>query len=171
MATKTKKDTSTKNTTLLTQEGLTLLQNELEHLKTVERDEVANKLKEAISYGDLSENAEYDHARSEQARIEIRISEIEEVLKNYTLIDTAKRGAKKSAASVGSEVTVISLLEDDENESITFRIVGSTESNIFEGKVSNESPMGSAIIGKEVGEIVRGKAPSGTFEYRIESIK
>lgn len=166
-----KKDTANKNETLLTQEGLALLQAELEQLKTVEREEVANKLKEAISYGDLSENAEYDHARSEQARIEIRISEIEEILKNYTLIDTSRRSAKRNAVSVGSLVTIVSLSEDDKGETHSFRIVGSTESNIFDAKVSNESPIGMALLGKEVGETARGTAPSGAFEYQIESIK
>ena len=154
--------------TLLTKEGLLEFQKELQNLKEVRRVEVAAKLKEAISYGDLSENSEYEDARSEQAQIEIRILELEEIMKNHEIIDTKKTSKKQSVVNVGSLVTITST-EDGKKE--TFRIVGSTESDIFENKLSNESPIGKVLIGKEVGDIVKGQAGSGSFEYKITEIK
>ncbi len=154
--------------TLLTKEGLLEFQKELQNLKEVRRVEVAAKLKEAISYGDLSENSEYEDARSEQAQIEIRIVELEEIMKNHEIIDTKKASKKQNVVNVGSLVTIVST-EDDKKE--TFRIVGSTESDIFENKLSNESPIGKSLIGKEAGEIVKGQAGSGMFEYKIIEIK
>lgn len=154
--------------TLLTKEGLIDLQNELQNLKEVRRVEVAAKLKEAISYGDLSENSEYEDARSEQAQLEIRILELEEIMKNHEIIDTKKASKKQSGVIVGSLVTIVSV---DDGKKETFRIVGSTESDIFENKLSNESPIGRALIGKDVGDIVKGQAGSGTFEYKIAEIK
>ncbi len=154
--------------TLLTKEGLLEFQKELQNLKEVRRVEVAAKLKEAISYGDLSENSEYEDARSEQAQIEIRIVELEEIMKNHEIIDTKKTSKKQTGVNVGSLVTIVST-EDNKKE--TFRIVGSTESDIFENKLSNESPIGKALIGKDVGDIVKGQAGSGSFEYKITEIK
>jgi transcription elongation factor GreA len=154
--------------TLLTKEGLMDFQKELLNLKEVRRVEVAAKLKEAISYGDLSENSEYEDARSEQAQLEIRIAELEEIMKNHEIVDTKKASKKQTGVNVGSLVTIISL-DDDKKE--TFRIVGSTESDIFENKLSNESPIGKSLIGKEVGDIARGQASSGAFEFKILEIK
>lgn len=154
--------------TLLTKEGLYEFQEELKYLKEVRRVEVAAKLKEAISYGDLSENSEYEDARSEQAQLEIRIGELEEIMKNHEIIDTKKASKKQTGVNVGSLVTIVSV---DDNKKDTFRIVGSTESDIFENKLSNESPIGRALIGKEVGDIAKGQAGSGTFEYKIMEIK
>lgn len=127
--------------TLLTLEGLAEIKDELKRLKEVDRLEIAEKLKEAISFGDLSENSEYEDARNEQARIELRIGELEDILKNYELIDTTKKqtGAK---ATIGSLVTVA--FEDGREE--TYKIVGPTEVDIFENKISNESPIGSSLL-------------------------
>lgn len=154
--------------TLLTKEGLLEFQEELRNLKEVRRLEVAEKLKEAISYGDLSENSEYEDARSEQAQLEIRILELEEIMKNHEIIDNKKASKKQMGVNVGSVVTITSV-EDGKKE--TFRIVGSTESDIFENKLSNESPIGKALIGKEVGDVAKGQAGYGTFEYKIVEIK
>lgn len=154
--------------TLLTQEGLLEFQEELKNLKEVRRLEVAAKLKEAISYGDLSENSEYEDARSEQAQLEIRILELEEIMKNHEIIDAKKANKKQAGVNVGSVVTITSV-EDGKKE--TFRIVGSTESDIFENKLSNESPIGKALIGKVVGDVAKGQAGHGTFEYKITEIK
>lgn len=154
--------------TILTKEGLQDFQKELQHLKEVRRVEVAAKLKEAISYGDLSENSEYEDARSEQAQLEIRIGELEEIMKNHEIVDTKKASKKQAGINVGSLVTITSV---DDGKKETFRIVGSTESDIFENKLSNESPIGRALIGKDVGDTVKGQAGSGTFEYKIMEIK
>jgi len=154
--------------TILTKEWLLEFQKELQYLKEVRRLEVAAKLKEAISYGDLSENSEYEDARSEQAQLEIRIVELEEIMKNHEIIDTKRTNKKQTWVNVGSLVTILAI-NDDKKE--TFRIVGSTESDIFENKLSNESPIGRSLIGKDVGDIVKGQAGSGAFEYKIVEIK
>lgn len=154
--------------TLLTAEGLSETQAELKVLKEERRPEVADKLKEAISFGDLSENSEYEDARNEQAQLELRIIELEEILKNYELVDTTKKSQRKqSGVSVGSTVTV----KNAEWETETFRIVGPTETDIFEGKISNESPIGSSLIGKTVGDTAEGKAGSGIFHFEILEVK
>jgi transcription elongation factor GreA len=132
--------------TILTQAGLAELQEELRFLREEKRVDIAEKLKEAISYGDLSENAEYQEARDEQAQVELRIAELEELLKpgNYSLIEEESGGKKKkSGINVGSEVT---LIESSSKDTITYLIVGSQEANILEGKISNESPLGKALI-------------------------
>ncbi len=152
--------------TLLTQVGLTEIQEELKNLKEVKRVDVAEKLKEAISFGDLSENSEYDDARNEQAQLELRIIELEEILKNYELVDEKKAAKKSRGVVIGNTVVI----KDSEGESFTYRIVGPTESDIFDNKISNESPIGSALIGKEIGEVAKGKSQAGTFEFTILSI-
>ncbi len=154
--------------TLLTAEGLIELKEELKQLKEVRRIEIAAKLKEAISYGDLSENSEYEDARSEQAQLESRITELEEIMKNHEIVDTKKASKKLGGINVGSLVTITSI-SDGKKE--TFRIVGSTESDIFEDKLSNESPIGRALIGKNIGDVAKGQAGSGAFEYKIVEIK
>lgn len=153
--------------TLLTKAWLAELQEELRVLKEVRRVEVAEKLKEAISYGDLSENSEYEEARNDQAQLELKISELEDILKDYELVDEKKAARKQSGVIVGSLVTI----KDADGEKITYRIVGSTESDIFENKISNESPVGKALIGKDVGDKVTGQAGSGKFEFEVIEIK
>lgn len=148
---------------ILTRDGLNELQAELRILREEKRVEIADKLKEAISYGDLSENAEYQAARDDQAQMELRIAELEEMLKpgNYEIIDEKR---KKTGINVGSVVT----LEDTEKkETITYTIVGSQEASILDGKISNESPIGKSLIGKNMGDSVTVTSPSGQTEYSI----
>lgn len=137
----------------LTKAGLEELQVELERLKTTERDQNLESLKEARAQGDLSENADYDAAREEQARIEGRIKEIEGILKNYTIISNAKRG---KAIQIGRKVR----LKIDDNEAMDYTIVGSLEANPFNQKISNESPIGRSVIGAKEGDskVVRTQA-------------
>ena len=129
----------------LTQAGLDALTEELDQLKTVERDQNLEALKEARAQGDLSENADYDAAREEQARIEGRIKEIENILKNYTLIKSTKRG---KAIHIGRKVS----LKLDDQAPVDYTIVGSLEANPFQNMISNESPIGRAIIGAKEGD-------------------
>ena len=153
---------------LLTREWLLELGEELRHLKEEKRVEIADKLKEAISYGDLSENAEYQEARDEQAQVELRIAELEELLKpgNYDLIDDEKWGKKKkSGINVGNTV----VLESD-GEKITYILVGSQEANIFENKISNESPLGKSLIGKNAWDKASFSSPAGKKEFDILSV-
>lgn len=128
--------------TLLTPAGLADIQVELKNLKEVKRLDVAEKLKEAISFGDLSENSEYEDARNEQAQMELRIIELEDILKNYELIDDKKTSKKTRGVAIGSEVTIKSA----DGEVFTYKIVGPTETDIFKNKISNESPIGSSLI-------------------------
>ncbi len=157
------------NVIYLTQEGLGKLQEELQQLKEVKRVEIAEKLKEAISFGDLSENAEYEEARSEQAQVELRITELEDQLKRVELIK--EDGAKKeNKITIGMTVTIENL---ENKEKGTYQIVGTTESDILAEtpRISNESPVGQAVLGKKKGDTVKVKAPSGNFEYKIVSFK
>jgi transcription elongation factor GreA len=153
---------------LLTASGLVELQEELRFLREERRVEIANKLKEAISYGDLSENAEYQEARDDQAQLELRIAELEELLKpgNYELIEDEKSGKRRNKAgiNVGATVTIEEVLSKDK---ITYIIVGSQEASILDGKISNESPIGKAIIGKNVGDTISVISPSGKKDYTI----
>jgi len=155
---------------VLTQEGLTQIQDELVHLKEVKRVEVAERLKEAISYGDLSENSEYEDARNEQTQVELRIQELEEILKNYELVDTEQREGKKKRIMIGSKVTIAVLLDGKHTEKETYEIVGSTESDIFKGRISNESPLGNALIGRSASDTVKYKTPAGEFSCEVISI-
>ena len=134
---------------ILTYTGLKALEDELENLKVVRRKEVAGKIKEAREQGDLSENAEYDAAKDEQRDIEARIEELEKILKNAEVVDEDEVNLDK--ISVGCTVTVYDVEFDEEME---FKIVGSTEANSLQGKISNESPVGRALLGCEVGETV-----------------
>lgn len=155
---------------LLTREGLAELQEELRFLREEKRVEIAEKLKEAISYGDLSENAEYQEARDEQAQVELRIAELEEMLKpgNYDLIDDEKgTKKKKTGINVGNTVTLQEVGSTDE---MTYVIVGAQEANIFENKISNESPLGKSLIGKNTGDTAKMTAPSGQREYKIIAV-
>ncbi len=152
---------------LLTASGLAELQEELRVLREERRVEIANKLKEAISYGDLSENAEYQEARDDQAQVELRIAELEEMLKpgSYELIEDEKGGRKrKTGINVGATVSLVDTVSGD---TVSYTIVGSQEASILEGKISNESPIGKAIIGKNVGDTISVVAPAGKKEYKI----
>ena len=150
---------------ILTEEGLRNLENELENLKTVKRKEVAEKIKVALSFGDLSENSEYDEAKNEQAIIEARILEIESMLKDVKIIDEHELSTE--LVNVGSKVKV----EDMEySEVIDYKIVGPSEADPREGKISDESPVGAALIGHEAGEIVKVETPGGICTYKIIEI-
>ena len=151
---------------LLTYAGLKKLEEELHDLKVVKRKEVAEKIKEAREQGDLSENAEYDAAKDEQRDIEARIEEIEKNLKNAEVVVEDEVDLKK--INVGCKVKVHDFEYD---EDIEFKIVGSTEANSLEGKISNESPVGKALIGAEKGDIVKVEMPSGIMEYKVLKIQ
>ena len=153
--------------TVLTREGKEKLQEELETLKVERRDEVAEKLKEARAQGDLSENAEYDAAKDEQAEIEARIEEIEQILKNAEVHDETDTDVTK--AGIGATVTILDMEFNDE---YTYKIVGSTEASSLDNKISNESPVGSAIIGHSEGDVVTIETPDGeSAEFKILAIK
>lgn len=152
--------------TLVTREGLKTLQEELAHLKTDRRLEVAKRLKEAISYGDLSENSEDEEAKNEQAFVEGRILELERKIKNAKIIGSKKDITTKSkCVEIGSTVTARNKTEGHDQE--TFVIVGSTEADPTSKKISNESPLGKAFLGHMKGEIVQVIAPAGTHKYEI----
>lgn len=152
---------------LVTKEGLKKIKDELEFLKSTKREEIAMRLKEAISYGDLSENAEYEEAKNEQAFIEGRILELEKQVKNARLITEhdAKKATKGISIEIGSVVTVRNKTDGDEPE--TYTIVGSMEADPIEHKISNESPIGKALLGREKGDTVDVIAPAGKFKYEI----
>lgn len=150
---------------ILTEEGLKNLENELENLKTVRRKEVAEKIKVALSFGDLSENSEYDEAKNEQAIIEARIIEIEAMLKNVKVIDEHELSTEH--VNVGSKVKV----EDMEyKEIIDYKIVGPSEADPREGRISDESPVGAALIGHQAGDMVKVETPGGICTYKIIEI-
>ena len=150
---------------ILTSEGLEKLEKELEYLKTVKRQEVAAEIKVALGYGDLSENSEYDEAKNKQAQMEIRIVEIEAMLKNAKVIDEAE--ISTDTVSLGCTVTVYDVEFDEE---IEYSIVGSTEADPSNGKISDESPVGSALLGKMVGDVVEIPAPAGSIEMKVVAI-
>ena len=148
---------------LLTASGYAELEAELNDLRVNKRAENVQAIKEARSHGDLSENSEYDAARDEQAKIEARIQELEYKLEHAKIVDTAD----KSKVNVGCEVTIL-YVDDDEEEKYT--IVGSLEADPFENKISNESPIGSAIIGKKVGDVVSVNANGTSYDVKILAI-
>lgn len=147
----------------LTSEGFLKLEEELDHLKKVERPDVITAIKEARALGDLSENAEYSSARERQGKLEARIKEIEYTLEHATIIETSNDGK----VCVGSVVTV-KYEEDDEEEEYT--IVGTNEADPFENKISNESPIAQAVIGKKVGDKVSVESPNGSFSIEIMKV-
>ena len=151
---------------LLTYAGLKALEDELENLKVVKRREIAQKIKEAREQGDLSENAEYDAAKDEQRDIEARIVDLEKLLKNAEVVVEDEIDLDK--ISIGCQVKVLDVEEDEEME---FKIVGSTEANSLKGKISNESPVGKALIGHKVGDTVEVETPAGVFAYKILEIQ
>ncbi len=150
---------------VLTPEGLKKLEDELEYLKTQKRKEVSEKIKQALSFGDLSENSEYDEAKNEQAQVEVRIVQVENMLKNVKLIDEDEIDITK--VSLGTKVKVLDMEFDEE---IEYSLVGSTEANPTELKISDESPVGKGLIGRAVGDIVDIDAPAGVLQFKILEI-
>lgn len=150
---------------ILTYEGLKKLEDELENLKVVRRKEVSQNIKEAREQGDLSENAEYDAAKDEQRDIEARIEELEKILKNAEVV--VEEEADLDKVSIGCSVKILDCEFDEELE---YKIVGSTEANSLKGKISNESPVGKALLGKQVGDTVTVETPAGEFSYKVLSI-
>ena len=150
---------------ILTYEGLKKLEDELENLKVVRRKEVSQKIKEAREQGDLSDNAEYDAAKDEQRDIEARIEELEKILKNAEVV--VEEEADLDKVSIGCSVKILDCEFDEELE---YKIVGSTEANSLKGKISNESPVGKALLGKQVGDTVTVETPAGEFSYKVLSI-
>lgn len=149
----------------LTDEGLKKLQDELEYLKTVGRTEIAEKIKVARGYGDLSENSEYDEAKNEQAKVEARIVELEAMLGNVEII--AEKKGKPRTVAIGCAVKVKDVEFD---EIMEIKIVGSAESDPDNGYISDESPVGKALIGAKVGDVVKAEAPSGEIDLEVLSI-
>ena len=151
---------------LLTREGLKKYEDELHDLKVVKRKEVAQKIKEAREQGDLSENAEYDAAKDEQRDIEARIEELEKILKNVEVVDMDE---EHNLEQVGFGLAV-KVKDNEFNDEMEFKIVGATEANSLKGKISNESPLGKALLGAKKGDIVSVEAPAGMIEYTILDI-
>ena len=151
---------------LMTYAGLKKLEDELHELKVVRRKEVAEKIKEAREQGDLSENAEYDAAKDEQRDIEARIEEMEAILKNAEVVVEDEADTEK--INVGCKVLVY---DEEFEEEVEFKIVGSTEANSLQGKISNESPLGKALIGAKVGDEISVEAPAGMMNYKILKIE
>lgn len=155
---------ASKNTVYLTEEGLKDLKAELDNLINVRRPENIQSIKEARSLGDLSENADYDAAKNEQAQIEGRIKTIEKMLENVTVINDIP----KDIVGLGSTVAIKYIDDDDEDE---YRIVGSQEADPFESKISNESPIAKALLNHKVGDVVTVESPNGNYEIEITEIK
>lgn len=150
---------------VLTYEGLKKLEGELEYLKTVRRREVAERIKQALTFGDISENSEYDEAKNEQARVEGRIVQLGKMLKNARVIDESEVSTEQ--VSVGSKVR---LLDMQSNEEVEYYLVGSTEADPSKFKISNESPVGKGLIDKKKGDVVEIMVPDGVIEYKILEI-
>ncbi|MGN0611672.1 MAG: transcription elongation factor GreA [Ruminiclostridium sp.] len=150
--------------TVLTQKGLKDLEERLEHLKSVTRKEIAEKIKVALSFGDLSENSEYDEAKNEQGIVEAEIAEIEATLKNAKVVDEDELSTEH--VNIGNTV----VLEDENGKTIKFFLVGSKEVDMKAMKISDESPIGKACIGKGLNEVVEVEAPAGIRKYRIVEI-
>ena len=153
------------NETLITAEGLEELKNELEFLKLVKRKEISEKIKVALAFGDISENAEYDEAKNEQANVETRIAKLEQMIKNAKIIKAAKQ---KGVVCVGSKVSIKDLEFDEVME---YTIVGSAEADPFKGKISNVSPLGKALIGRKIGDVIEVASPVGDMiKYEVLTV-
>ncbi|MBP3284204.1 MAG: transcription elongation factor GreA [Clostridia bacterium] len=150
---------------ILTYEGLKKLEDELEYLKTTKKIEVAERIKEARGFGDLSENSEYDDAKNEQAEVEARINTIEAMLRNAKVVSDDDVDLK--TVGIGNKVKVLDM---EFNEEIEYTIVGSSEVDVMNNKISNESPMGVALMGKKKGAKVKVDAPAGELEFKILEI-
>lgn len=153
------------NNVLLTEQGLQEMEERLEYLKTVRRLEIAEEIKQARAFGDLSENAEYDEAKNEQARIEGEIARLESMLRNVQVVSEEEVDVQK--VNVGTRVK---LLDKEDNEEYEYQIVGSAEADLGNGKISNESPVGKALLGRKAGATVKVDAPGGTMRYKILEI-
>ena len=151
---------------ILTYEGLKKYEEELQELKVVKRREVAQKIKEAREQGDLSENAEYDAAKDEQRDIEARIEELEKILKNAEVVDEDEVDLER--INIGCKVKI---LDVEYNEELEYKIVGSTEANSLKGKISNESPVGKALMGCKVGDTVEVDTQAGVIAYKVLEIQ
>lgn len=151
---------------IMTYEGIKKLEDELEYLKTVKRKEITEKIKVALSFGDLSENSEYDDAKNEQAFVEGRIVQLENMLKNASVVDDSD--IPTDIVSVGSIVTV---KDYDFDEEVDYTIVGSAEADPLNNKISNESPVGRGLMGKKIGDIVEIQVPDGVSKYEILAIR
>ena len=151
---------------ILTQEGFDKLEEQLNYLKTEKRTEIAERIKIARGFGDLSENAEYDEAKNAQAENEQAIADLEAKIRNAKIIDSKEIDTK--TVQVGN---LVKLLDLEFNEEVLYTIVGSTEVNLEENKISNESPMGKALIGRKKGETIEVDAPAGTIKFKILAIK
>ena len=149
----------------VTDEGLKKLNEQLEYLKTVKRKEVVEAIRVALSFGDLSENSEYDEAKNEQANVEAQISELEETLKHVKLISDSD--VTTDSVGVGAKVKVLDMEFDEE---IEYTILGSTESDPLENKISDQSPIGKAIIGAKVGDVITVDAPGGELKLKVLEI-
>ena len=150
---------------MMTYEGLKALESELEDLKVNRRKEISEKIKEAREQGDLSENAEYDAAKDEQRDIEARIEQIEAILKNAEVV--VEDDIKAGKVNIGCKVTV---LDVEFNDTTEYKIVGSTEANVLNGLISNESPLGQAMMGKKKNDIIEVETPEGPIQYKILKI-
>ena len=150
---------------LISQEGFEKLEKELDYLRTTKRAEIAEKIKVALGFGDISENSEYDEAKNAQAENEGKIAELENKLRYAKIIDESEIDTK--TVQVGN---IVKLHDIEFDEDVTYTIVGSTEVNLEENKISNESPIGSALLGKKKNDIVEIKVPVGTVKYKILSI-
>ena len=151
---------------ILTYAGLKQLEDELQDLKVNKRKEVAQKIKEAREQGDLSENAEYDAAKDEQRDIEARIEEIDKILKNAEVV--VEDEVEVDVINIGCKVKILDMEYEDELE---YKIVGSTEANSLKGKISNESPVGSRLMGKRLGDVIEVDINSNTFKYKVLEIQ
>lgn len=156
---------------MMTYEGVKKLEEELEYLKTAKRKEITEKIKVALSFGDLSENSEYDEAKNEQAFVEGKIIQLENTLKNAVVVDESE--VQSDVVNIGTKVKIKDLDFDPEidfEEIMKLTIVGSAEANPIESKISNESPIGKGIMGKRVGDVVTIPVPDGTKMYEIQEI-
>ena len=154
--------------TMLTAEGLKNLEEELAELQNVKRKEIAEKIKVARSYGDLSENSEYDEAKNEQAKLYGRIAEVENILSHAVVIDESAEQERAGVVGLGCTVKVRDL---DLEEEATYAIVGSQEANPMESRISDDSPFGRAMLGKHIGQTVEVEAPVGTIRFEILSVE
>ena len=151
---------------LLTQEGYENLEKELEFLKTEKRTEISERIKVALGFGDLSENSEYDEAKNAQASNEIKIAELENKLRYAKIIDESEIDTK--TVQVGNKVRILDM---EYNEELEYTIVGSTEVDLSQNKISNESPIGSALLGAKKNQVVEAKTPGGLAKYKVLAIK
>ena len=151
---------------IMTYEGIKKLEEELEYLKTVRRKEITEKIKVALGYGDLSENSEYDEAKNDQAFNEGRIIQLENMLKNAVVVDESE--IPKDKVSVGS---IVKVMDYEFDEEVEYTIVGSAEADPMNFKISNESPVGSALLGKKVGDVVEVAVPSGVSKFEVLEIR